>query len=316
MKCLAIGICQLEALTTILKQIPGFTDTYTEIVEKVIFLISEEEIQRVLDEVVPEMDLVLSQPVSRNYRDNEIFSSHTLRAAVTAAGGKHYIIANCYCTVYDPLPFQTTDINGNINSYELISYFPAISFFSLLPDVWPDGNEDGNSLQEDKVKQAAIDWCNIDAYVPATILRNVMRTMEELKSREKKVFEEDFPVDITISDFIEKHYRELYLFHTYNHPTNLLLIELAKKLCTKLNIEFVSPNLSRELLGLDSLPPCPSVYYHLKMSFPYPKIIIGGFEYETLPAMTKYCKVLSKVKDEPLIQKWKDCIAWKKSLLE
>src|SRR5690606_7753200 len=107
-----------------------------------------EEMLDIINNIVPTCDLIISQPVSENYRNNDIFSTAKLRMKIKE-GAKHIIIPNCYFTGYDPIPFQTTDISSNIIHINNISYFPSISLESLL---------------NKNVIKACIDWCNIDAF--------------------------------------------------------------------------------------------------------------------------------------------------------
>lgn len=289
MKCLFIGICQLNAMCTILKNTPTFKTFYTEILNYTVFDITEEEMKNILDNILPTCDLILSQPVSNNYRGTNLFSTSTLRSKIKEHQ-KHLIISNCYFTGYDPVPFQTTDINGNILHVDDISYFPSISV---------------NSLLEGNIKQACVDWCDINSYNEKELKKNIETTLNELKKREEKVFENDFGVDIKIADYIENNYKNKLLFHTYNHPTNDLLYELVRRLLNVINIPYVSNNEVQnvEYLGIYSLPPPPSVYIKMGMTFNYPKFVIRSKKYETKEAMTFFSEVLRKT-DKSLHNKW------------
>ena len=97
MKCLCIGICQLDAIYKILKDNSIFTSLYTEIFNYTIFTLSVEEMENILNNIVPTCDLILSQPVSENYKNNNIFSTSKLRSKIKV-GAKHLIIPNCYFT--------------------------------------------------------------------------------------------------------------------------------------------------------------------------------------------------------------------------
>lgn len=83
-----------------------------------------------------------------------------------------------------------------------------------------------------------IEQCEI--YDENVIMQNFLSELERLKNRELKT-------DIVISDFIEDKFREIPLFYDPGHPTNTLLIELAKRILCKLDIEWEEPCVGLQL---------------------------------------------------------------------
>lgn len=67
-------------------------------------------------------------------------------------------------------------------------------------------------------------------YDPLIITQNFQKQLEILRQREKEC-------DITISDYIEKNYREKQLFYDPYHPTNEIIYEKGKKILKILNME-------------------------------------------------------------------------------
>lgn len=301
MKCLCIGICQIVSICEILKKSKVFTSVYNEILCYTIFTITPEEMKNLLENVVPTCDLILSQPVSENYRGTDVFSTKVLRNRKKESA-KHLIIANCYFTGYDPVPFQITDSEGNITSVSGVSYFPSIALNFLL-------NSD--------LIHSCMDWCNLDAYSQQELENNYRKTITELKQRESKVFDNDYGVDVPISDFIESNYQNKFLFHTYNHPTNILLLELTKRITDKLGLILENAiTLDRELLGDVTIPPPISVYVKMKMTFQYPLFKFGSREYKnTRDAMASFISLLI-LTDPKNHQQWKSSIIYGRSLLK
>ena len=300
MKCLFIGICHIGAISTILKDIPSFTAIYNDILSYTIFSTSEEEMGNILENIVPTCDLVLSQPVSDNYRNNNIFSTTSLRSKIKP-GAVHLVIANCYFTGYDPIPFQITDNNGTITHLNNVSYFPSISLISII---------------NKNLDQACIDWCNPSAHTTEEISFNYLSSINALKSREEKIFDSGIPIDISISDYIEKNYQSKFLFHTYNHPTNELLFELVKRILHKLGIplSITKCHISKELLGDITIPPPPSVYINSNMSFQYPLFSINGISYTTREAMKIFIAIMAK-SDVNLHNQWISSIKYGRTKL-
>jgi len=309
MRCLIIGICQLEAVSKILLQLPAFRALYPETKVYLVFALEAEQMERILREEVPQADLIISQPVSRSYKGNPIFSTGVLRASLRE-GARHLVVSNCYFTGYDPAPFQTTGLDGETIHKNRMSYYPALALPALLEqsDVFSAHASNGKNtltLEQSYIK-AARDWCNPEAYTSEEVEKNAAASLHALREREKRVFEENFPVDVTISDFIEKEWRRQHLFHTYNHPTNALLFELTRRVAAAAGVpwswdtEEVS---QKELLGEATIPPPPSVYLQGGFTFPYPPFVLNGEKETTRGAMRKMADSLRG--DEPALrERW------------
>lgn len=300
MRCLCIGICQLGAVVEILKRSKVFTSKYADILFYPVFNISVEEMNRLLNDVVPTSDLIISQPVSNNYKGTDIFSSKKLRETCLKYGKPHLIMSNCYFTGYDPTPFQTTNLTGEIITQDGISYYPSLCV---------------NSLLEGSVVNSCKKWCQLDAYTKKELDNNLALTLTELKTREQKVFDNPFSVDITISDYVEMHFKEKFLFHTYNHPTNILLMELFRRLMSTINLPCDTVHIDKELLGDNTIPPPPSVYYGYGCKFKYPKFVINRNEYPTNEAMLIFIDTIMKI-DKTYHDRWKSGISWGRSKLQ
>lgn len=300
MRCLCIGICQLGAVVEIMRRSKVFSSKYQDILFYPVFNISVEEMTRLLNDVVPTSDLVISQPVSNTYKGTDVFSSKRLRDACLKHGKAHLIMSNCYFTGYDPVPFQTTNLSGEIITQDGISYYPSLSL---------------NCLLSGDVIDSCKKWCQIDAYTQKELDNNLSLTLTELKSREQKVFDNTFGVDIIISDYVESNFRDLFLFHTYNHPTNLLIMELFRRLMSNLNLPCDNVTLDTELLGDNTIPPAPSVYYGYGCKFKYPKFVINRNEYPTDRAMLIFIDTICKI-DKSYHDRWRSGISWGRTKLQ
>lgn len=299
MRILFIGICQLNAVCEILKKVPEFTNIFNNIHCYTIFNISLNELENIYLNILPLCQVVISQPVSSNYKNNEKYSSVYLRNLCIKLGINHYIMSNCFFTGYDPLPFQSFDDKGSTIFKNGISYLPALSI---------------ESLRNNDVIKACKDWNNLNAYPKKALIKNFNNTYEELCSRENKVFDTDFEVDIKISDYIRDFYQKILLFNTYNHPTNELLFELCRRIMKILNINnFTFPILEEELLGDYVIPPSPSVYYGLNFDFEYPHFVISKIKKTTHQAMIlfKDCVI-----DDPNYNLWIEKINYNRKLAE
>lgn len=70
---------------------------------------------------------------------------------------------------------------------------------------------------------------DIEYYSNDFIWENAKNSLSELRKRE-------IITDINISDFIEENWTKIKLFHSMNHPTNLVLLEVADRILTNLGL--------------------------------------------------------------------------------
>ena len=94
-------------------------------------------------------------------------------------------------------------------------------------------------------------------------MKNIDYTLSELSKRETNT-------DIKISDFIRDNYRKYRLFHTINHPTDVLGLEVANQILSKLNMPPISEGTKpqyKEVLGRLQVPIYPSVIDGLDLTF-------------------------------------------------
>lgn len=97
------------------------------------------------------------------------------------------------------------------------------------------------------------------------VIKNFNSTINELAKRETTI-------DIKVSDFIKLHYQNYYLFHTQNHPSDLLGSYIANQILELINLPILTQNLleesfDREVLDSIQIPIYPSVIKHLDLKF-------------------------------------------------
>ncbi|MEM1170387.1 MAG: WcbI family polysaccharide biosynthesis putative acetyltransferase [Cyanobacteria bacterium P01_H01_bin.35] len=102
-----------------------------------------------------------------------------------------------------------------------------------------------------------------DFYNPDYLLENIDYTLTELSKREANT-------DVKVSDFIRENYRKYQLFHTINHPTDIVGLEVANQILIKLNMSPISQGVKpkhREVLGSLQVPIYSSVIHGLGLTF-------------------------------------------------
>jgi hypothetical protein len=114
-----------------------------------------------------------------------------------------------------------------------------------------------DSIQKNKIMQ---ELNRIDFYDEKKLLNNIDQTIEKLKERE-------LLTDIKVSEFIKKNYQNYYLFHTPNHPSNMIATYVTNQILEILGIAPLSQAHQSEILGNYQLPIYPSVITALNLKF-------------------------------------------------
>lgn len=99
-----------------------------------------------------------------------------------------------------------------------------------------------------------------DFYQTNYIFKNFQQTLSELIKRETET-------DLKISKFIKDNYRYTYLFHSPNHPANIIGLNLANQILEKLEIAPISSIYLQEKFADYQLPIYPSVIKILDLKF-------------------------------------------------
>jgi hypothetical protein len=103
---------------------------------------------------------------------------------------------------------------------------------------------------------------NPDYYSKSFISQNAEESLNELEKRESEC-------DITISDFIKSNWIDQKLFHTINHPSNNLLIEMANRILKIIGIPKLDKtelDIKKELIGGTVLPIYKSIKDYIKIT--------------------------------------------------
>ena len=97
------------------------------------------------------------------------------------------------------------------------------------------------------------------------LLANVEHSLAELARREASL-------SIKVSEFIKTHYRQHYLFHTINHPTDILGIYVVNQILREIDLPELENNVfidnpHRGVLDNKQIPIYPSAIANLQLSF-------------------------------------------------
>lgn len=104
----------------------------------------------------------------------------------------------------------------------------------------------------------------VDFIEPKQVYDAVKKSFEQMREREKEA-------DVGITDFVEQYYDKQQLFYSFNHPTNFVLFEYAKRILKYLDLgdleidENAAYILADTLRGVD-IPIYPAVLNALKLN--------------------------------------------------
>lgn len=89
----------------------------------------------------------------------------------------------------------------------------------------------------------------------------------QLQRSLEKLYEKEQYVDIKCADYISENYKKIKLFHTVDHPTNILLQKIIDDITILLNEQKIELLQYDELLKDVSIPIYPCVYDTLQLKF-------------------------------------------------
>ena len=152
--------------------------------------------------------------------------------------------------------------------------------------LFPYGDQNVNLMMNQEFSKNNIlqEISRKDFYNQDYLLENLDYTLTELSKREADT-------DIKVSDFILENYRKYRLFHTVNHPTDIVGFEVANQILRKLNMSPIPKGTQpkyKEVLGGLQVPIYPSVIYGLGLSFVSDSSVYWSKELGTSLTFTDY----------------------------
>ena len=215
LKFFVFGNCQASRLAKILISSNNFSEKF-ELIESdpkfsaVYLLQSDEQSQKRLFQIIENIDLFIYQNNAASY--GEKLSTDFLLKMLKPNCLK-ISFPNSYYKGYNP---ETTYLKHN---GIIVKRFCDYHDSNVIKDYLL-----GKS--ESDVVSSILD---IEYYSNDFIWENAKNSLSELRKRE-------MITDIIISDFIEENWTKIKLFHSMNHPTNLVLLEVADRILTNLGL--------------------------------------------------------------------------------
>ena len=245
--CLIYANCQNKLIAQYLNKSSDFNQEYSIHRFPVHHLIEKES--TIPQELLQQADLFIHQPVKKIHGDR---SSEFILSQLPSS---------CQTISFPSLYFK--------------GYFPQ---YCKNPDnkvikpnypygIMPHGDSNIISLVNEgkSVTEIIKILSDPDFYSRDFVIKNFNSTINELAKRETTI-------DIKVSDFIELHYQNYHLFHTQNHPSDLLGSYIVNQILELINLPILTQNLledsfHREVLDSFQIPIYPSVIKHLGLKF-------------------------------------------------
>jgi len=223
MKTALIGSCQMEGICSMLKD-------YIDI-QRTIVVHKEQNYGSFLDKC-NDYDLIISQPISDKFRDGEFATEKILKIYK----GKFIMIPYVYFKGYFPeLTYLYSD-GKKIDKYGIV-YHDMRMIRKILNCV------DFTKIDDyDKPLSKSHDMATHLRYLVKDYHAELNKdacseSINVLEFRELNPYGYGKPVDVKISDYIRNNFYKTQLFHTMNHPSSKILIEMAHRILTKLGIK-------------------------------------------------------------------------------
>lgn len=206
------GACHANALLKLLRGIPGLGRKIQFTPIPAVMNISPEEMEAFVASV-PDLDLVLYQPISTNYRGPQFASARI----VEAAGAKTTLISFAYYHFEVYTPFITSALPGLPE--------PPTEYMDYLL-----GTLIARGFNDEQIADRLLNLQGLAPYVDGM----VGAAFYEFGVREERVLDGDRPLDVRISDRVRALYKDKRLGHTPNHPSTLPMRWIADDILARL----------------------------------------------------------------------------------
>ena len=173
--------------------------------------------------LIKEQDIIITQSIAQNYRNLDYLNTTYI---VNNTNGIVIIFNSCYFDFYYP------DLKYIKHNNEIL-HAPIDYHYQYMIDHYKRGDTIQNYL----------DNCvnNPDLISQKYLLEQATKSINELRNRDKNIREEFGKKSnvyfISISDYVEKNYREKLLFYSMNHPSKYLLQFICENIINILNID-------------------------------------------------------------------------------
>ena len=227
-KFIIIGNCQADALSKFLLSNLIFKNIYDYIDYTPIFKMTLDELEKLYTDILPDIDLIIIQPISENYNNNYKYSTKSILNSVKKNCIK-ILFPSLFFDYYHPFNIYISDSNNKgwklDEPYDYHDKNILSSFINYQSE-----NEAINKYYENLYNQDLLS----SNFFNERLLKNI----NNLKERELK-YTDYCTCDTNIinsSSFIMEYYDKILLFYSINHPTKYLFYYISNSCLIHLNI--------------------------------------------------------------------------------
>jgi hypothetical protein len=228
-KMTIIGNCQANALSKFLLSNSTFSYNYEYIEIKPIFLMNEDELNYLYIYILPILDLIIIQPISEEFNNNNIkYSTKTILNNIKF-DCTTIIFPSLYFDFYHPYLCYLNDENTKIS--EPMDYHDKILINLYL------SNKD---LPNDSIIKRYLNIFNNNILLNQSMIENnLINSLQKVHDKELKF--NNFGVKNTkyiySYEYIKNNYNKNLLFYSINHPSKHLLQYISDEILNYLNIK-------------------------------------------------------------------------------
>jgi hypothetical protein len=278
-----IGNCQADALSKFLFNNSHFSKEYKYIYVKPIYILNENELIELYNEVLPTLDLLIIQPISDNYKNNAKYSTQSIINNVSESC-KIIIIPSLYFDFYHPFNCSIDGCNEPLDYHDN-------NLIKLFIDY-------GETLNNEEIYNKYLELFNNSDFLNSMIIENNLnKSIEEIIRREKNNCKYTADYVISCSNFIINNYANIYLFYTVNHPTKYMFYYVADEVLRFLGIGLEKYDEEIDPLNIIILPIYEGLQSNLNFKISDFNGLLNNFE-----LFNKYLNIYKEINNKILIK--------------
>lgn len=183
---------------------------------------------RKLHEIMHRVDYLITQPVNKSFRDDEVFSTDVLLEYVRG-DARVFMMPNLFFTGYAPESYCVTYRKKFMQSPSPIHDINMIYSFVKHGGDRPKAKDDYRSKLRDE-----------NFYKPSMLADNIKKNLDELDRREKSARSQYSKSNIehfSYSAFLAEHYDKALTHYSDAHPSEYVFTKLAEIVLAEMGID-------------------------------------------------------------------------------
>ncbi len=278
-----IGNCQADALSKFLLNNNVFSKEYKYIYVKPIYVLNENELIELYNQVLQTLDLLIIQPISNNYKNNAKYSTQSIINNVCGSC-KIIIIPSLYFDFYHPFNCSIDGCNEPLDYHD-----------KNLIKLFIDYRE---TLSNEEIYNKYLELFNNSDFLNIMIIKdNLNKSIKEIKRREENNSKYTADYVISCSEFIINNYANICLFYTVNHPTKYMFYYVADEILRFLGIGLEKYDKEIDPLNIIKLPIYEGLQSNLNFKVGEYNELLNNFD-----LFDKYLNIYKEIDNKILIK--------------